>query len=119
LGFVVASLAVALNASAQNQASSPPPTLKDSYKGCFMVGAALNAAQFSGQDQVDGAIIKAQFNSISPENVLKWESVHPRPNEFDFSLADKYVEFGDRNRMFIIGHNLVWHSQVTQVGVQR
>jgi endo-1,4-beta-xylanase len=112
LYLAVASLAVALNASAQNQSSSPPRTLKDSYKSCFMVGAALNAAQFTGQDQVEDVIIKAQFNSISPENVLKWESVHPRPNEFDFSLADKYVEFGERNRMFIIGHNLVWHSQV-------
>ncbi len=77
-----------------------------------MVGAALNAAEFTGRDEAEDAIINAQFNTISPENVLKWESVHPRPNEFDFSLADKYVEFGERNHMFIIGHNLVWHSQV-------
>lgn len=77
-----------------------------------MVGAALNAAQFTGQDQVEDAIIKAQFNTVSPENVLKWERVHPRPSEFDFSLSDKYVEFGEQNHMFIIGHNLVWHSQV-------
>ncbi|MGD1079890.1 MAG: endo-1,4-beta-xylanase [Candidatus Sulfotelmatobacter sp.] len=90
------------------------PTLKDAYKGCFLVGAALNPAQFSGQDPSEDALIKAQFNTISPENVLKWEIVNPHPGVYDFSLADKYVEFGQQNHMFIIGHNLVWHSQVPQ-----
>jgi len=105
--FAVVSLAWTINAVAQRQ-----PSLKDAYKGCFMVGAALNAAQFTEQDQAEVAIIKAQFNTISPENVLKWEVVHPRPETYDFSLADKYVDFGQQNHMFIIGHNLVWHSQV-------
>ena len=45
---------------------------------------------------------------------MKWEIVHPHPGTYDFSLADKYVEFGQQNHMFIIGHNLVWHSQVPQ-----
>ena len=107
LCFAVVSLAFMINAVAQNQ-----PSLKDAYKDCFMVGAALNAAQFTGQDQAEDAIIKAQFNTISPENVLKWEVVHPQPDTYDFSPADKYVEFGQQNHMFIIGHNLVWHSQV-------
>jgi endo-1,4-beta-xylanase len=90
------------------------PTLKEAYKGCFLVGAALNPAQFSGEDPREDALVKSQFNTISPENVLKWEVIHPRPGAYDFSLADKYVEFGQQNHMFIIGHNLVWHSQVPQ-----
>jgi len=90
------------------------PTLKDAYKGCFLVGAALNPAQFSGEDPREEALVKSQFNTISPENVLKWEVVHPHPGTYDFSLADKYVEFGQLNHMFVIGHNLVWHSQVPQ-----
>lgn len=106
--FLCLAIAVlAVNARAQNQ-----PSLKDAYKGCFMVGAALNHSQFTGQDQAEDAIIEAQFNTISPENVLKWEIVHPQPGTYDFSMADKYVEFGEQNHMFIIGHNLVWHSQV-------
>jgi endo-1,4-beta-xylanase len=43
---------------------------------------------------------------------LKWEVVHPQPGTYDFALSDKYVEFGEKNHMFIVGHNLVWHSQV-------
>ena len=105
--LLAVSLALAGNANGQNA-----PTLKDAYQGCFLVGAALNSAQFTGRDQLEAAVIKAQFNSISPENVLKWEIIHPQPDAYDFSLADKYVEFGEQNHMFIIGHNLVWHSQV-------
>jgi endo-1,4-beta-xylanase len=107
LRFALLSLALVVSASAQDQ-----PSLKDAYKGCFMVGAALNPAQFTGQDQAEDAIIKAQFNTISPENVLKWEVVHPQPGTYNFSPADKYVEFGQQNHMFIVGHTLVWHSQV-------
>lgn len=93
-------------------AQSQQPSLKDAYNGCFLVGAALNPAEFTGKDQAADAIIKAQFNTISPENVLKWEVVHPKPGAYDFGPADQYVEFGQQNHMFIIGHNLVWHSQV-------
>src|ERR1035438_4100503 len=105
--IIVLAFGFQTDANAQQQ-----PTLKDAYKGCFLVGAALNPAQFSGEDPLEDALIKAQFNTISPENVLKWEIVHPHPGTYDFSLADKYVEFGQQNHMFIIGHNLVWHSQV-------
>ena len=108
--FAALAIAVAFPINAHSQQTVP--ALKDAYQGCFLVGAALNPAQFSGQVPAEDAIIKAQFNSISPENVLKWEIVHPRPGIFDFTLSDKYVEFGEKNHMFIVGHNLVWHSQV-------
>jgi endo-1,4-beta-xylanase len=86
-------------------------TLKDAFKKDFLIGAALNEAEFTGQNTNAVALIKTQFNTISPENVLKWESIHPKPDQYDFSAADRYVEFGKKNGMFIVGHNLVWHSQ--------
>ena len=87
-------------------------SLKDAFKGDFVVGAAINAAQITGQDQRGDAIVEEQFNSISPENALKWVIVHPQPGKYDFTLADQYVDFGVKHHMFIVGHNLVWHSQV-------
>jgi endo-1,4-beta-xylanase len=85
-------------------------TLKDAFKDSFMIGAALNRAHFTDQTR-DTALIKAQFNSITPENVLKWEKVHPRPGVYAFQDPDRYVEFGERNKMFVVGHTLVWHNQ--------
>ncbi|HEY5345074.1 MAG TPA: endo-1,4-beta-xylanase, partial [Verrucomicrobiae bacterium] len=86
-------------------------TLKEAFKNDFLIGAALIPAQFCESNPVEAALVKAQFNSISPENVLKWEIIHPEPGQYDFTLADRYVEFGVTNKMFIIGHNLIWHSQ--------
>ncbi len=87
------------------------PTLKDAFKNDFLIGAAVKPSQFCESNAVESALVKRQFNSITPENVLKWESVHPESGKFDFSLADRYVEFGLKNKMFIVGHNLIWHSQ--------
>lgn len=86
-------------------------TLKDTFKGAFYVGVAINAKQIAGTDTAGDALIVQQFDSITPENVMKWEVIHPRPDAYDFSLADKYVEFGEKHHMFIVGHNLCWHSQ--------
>src|SRR5207247_7963930 len=85
--------------------------LRAAFEGAFLVGAALNAAQFSGRDTLGAALVRAQFNAITPENVLKWASVHPRLGTYDFTAADQYVAFGERHRMFIVGHTLVWHKQ--------
>ena len=86
-------------------------TLKDAFKNDFLIGVAINQRQFDNDDQRGDPIIKAQFNAISPENILKWESVHPEPGKYDFTEADRYVEFGEANHMTIVGHTLVWHHQ--------
>jgi endo-1,4-beta-xylanase len=93
-------------------ATGQQPSLKEAYKNDFLIGVAVNKSEIFETDARDTEIVKAQFNSISPENVLKWEIVHPEPNTYDFSASDRYVEFGEKNNMFIIGHNLVWHNQV-------
>jgi endo-1,4-beta-xylanase len=89
-----------------------PTTLKGAYKGLFHIGAAINERQIMGADTRGDELLATQFDSISPENVLKWERVHPGPDKYNFELPDKYVAFGEKNHMFIVGHCLVWHSQV-------
>ena len=105
--LITALLAACVAASAQQ-----PTTLKDTYRGVFHIGAAINERQIAGTDALGSGIVAAQFDSISPENVLKWERVHPKLDTYNFDLPDKYVAFGEKNHMFIVGHNLVWHSQV-------
>lgn len=89
-----------------------PVSLKEAYQGAFAIGAAVNSAQFTGQDVRGAALVKAQFNSITPENALKWENIHPGQDTYEFELPDKYVDFGEQNHMLIVGHCLVWHNQI-------
>jgi endo-1,4-beta-xylanase len=83
--------------------------LKDVFAHDFLIGAALAQDQFEGKDEKSLAIVRSQFNTISPENNMKWGRIHPQPGQYDFSHADAYVAFGEANHMVIIGHNLVWH----------
>ena len=99
-------LAVSLTTATQEQR-----TLKDVFKNDFKIGAALNRRQIFEEDAQGAAIVKTQFNSITPENILKWALVHPEPARYDFSASDRFVEFGEKHGMFIVGHTLVWHNQ--------
>jgi endo-1,4-beta-xylanase len=98
------------------------PSLKESYAQHFLIGTAINRNIASGNarfrrtpEQVakDVALVKEQFNQISSENDLKWQLIHPREgtNGYEFSSADAFVNFGLSNKMYIVGHTLVWHSQ--------
>src|SRR5215831_7241568 len=91
--------------------AAPGPALKDVFKKDFLIGAALNQNQFTERDTRGLSIITSQFNSITPENDLKWQYVHPQPNAYSFAGPDAYVAFGEKHQMFIVGHTLVWHNQ--------
>jgi hypothetical protein len=48
---------------------------------------------------------------LEPEDAMKWETVHPSPEKFDFSQGDRLVEFATSHQMKVRGHTLVWHQQ--------
>ncbi len=87
------------------------PALKEVFADAFLVGAALNPDQFYGRDTLGVALITKHFNTITPENVMKWEQIHPEPDRYDFEAADRFVAFGEERDLFIVGHTLVWHNQ--------
>lgn len=87
-------------------------SLSDRYKDLFHLGAAINEDIILGKDLQSKNIVTSEFNSITPENSLKWMFLQPFPNKFNFGAADKYVELGIKNNMHIVGHALVWHNQL-------
>jgi endo-1,4-beta-xylanase len=99
-----------MNVSDQTEYAGQP-ALKDVFKNDFYIGAALSADQISGREPDAIALVKRHFNSITPENILKWEEVHPKPDRYNFEAPDRYVAFGEKHKMHIIGHTLVWHWQ--------
>jgi endo-1,4-beta-xylanase len=93
--------------------NNKPVTLKDSFKDDFYVGAAISSLRLINPDsaKTELDVVKDQFSTITNENALKWERIHPTLNVFNFDTADAYVNFGEQNKMFIIGHCMVWHAQ--------
>lgn len=92
--------------------SSGEASLKNAFKKDFYIGAALNNDQIEEKNVGVNQLIVSQFNSITPENIMKCEIIHPQWDTYNFDMADKYVAFGKKNNMFIVGHALVWHEQL-------
>lgn len=106
--------ATSLAFSASSLADDGSPALKDVFAADFLVGTALGTAQVMGDEPKAIALVERHFNAVTPENLLKWSEVHPEPEVYNFEPADRYVEFGEKNGMFIVGHTLVWHNQTPE-----
>src|SRR5690606_32305362 len=65
----------------------------------------------SGSSQAYRNIAATEFNQVTHENALKWESTEPNDNQYTFAAADGVVAFAQANNQRIHGHTLVWHSQ--------
>jgi endo-1,4-beta-xylanase len=87
------------------------PALKDVFADDFLVGTAVNIRQINGEVPQETDIITTQFSSVTPENILKWQKVHPEPDVYVFGPVDKLIELAQKNGMFIVGHTLVWQWQ--------
>ena len=111
LKLTITSIFFALFFTAFSMQKNDELSLKKAFENKFYIGVALNTGQITGQDKEAIAVVKKQFNSIVAENCMKSGLIQPVEGEFDFSLADQFVAFGEQNGMFIVGHNLVWHSQ--------
>ena len=109
---IILFFAVIFCASSYGNNLNSTDSLKKYYSSFFNIGAAINEDIILGLDNDSKQIVETQFNSITPENSLKWMFVQPYPNSFNFTVADKYVNIGLKNKMHIVGHALVWHSQL-------
>ena len=85
--------------------------LKDTFQDHFTIGAALNHRQVRQLNEQEEVILFQHFNSITAENLLKWGSIHPQLDTYNFEPADRFVELGEKMDAFIVGHTLVWHQQ--------
>ncbi len=112
LFLLLTTLCLTLSNAQKKAPSVEKQSLKENFKNDFLIGAAVNSNQCKELNLEESVLIKKEFNSITPENDLKWSNIHPSKDGFNFDLADKYVSFGEKNSMHIVGHTLVWHSQL-------
>jgi endo-1,4-beta-xylanase len=58
------------------------------------------------------AIVAGQFSVVTPGNEMKWQVVEPIQGKFDWSGADRLVNFAEQHGQLVRGHTLLWHSQL-------
>jgi endo-1,4-beta-xylanase len=75
------------------------------YFGAAVSSGHLGEAQYA-------STWTTEFNGVTPENEMKWDTIEPNRNQFNFSPADQITTQARSRSMTIRGHTLVWHSQL-------
>ena len=103
LFLITAILSFSLSFSQSNKG------LKDYYKNYFPIGVAVNPRMLDGGNETN--LILSQFNSMTPENVMKMGPIHPEENRYNWEPADKIANFAVKSGLKLRGHTLCWHNQ--------
>lgn len=75
------------------------------------IGAAVLMEPFY-TDETYRKTIAREFNSITPENAMKFGQLHAERDRYNFVDANALVKFAQQHQMQIHGHTLVWHRNL-------
>src|SRR5690349_7198522 len=73
-------------------------------------GTAVAAGKLGDGTYV--SILDREFNMITPENEMKWDTTEPSRGNFNFGPADQIVNHAMAHGQKMRGHTTVWHSQL-------
>ncbi|WP_229854760.1 non-reducing end alpha-L-arabinofuranosidase family hydrolase, partial [Streptomyces filipinensis] len=109
--LAAAGAAVPLVAQAAHTPKARTPTLAATAAGS---GRYFGTAVSSGRlgDSTYSTILDREFNMITPENEMKWDTTEPSRGTFNFGPADSIVGHASAHGQRMRGHTLVWHSQL-------
>jgi endo-1,4-beta-xylanase len=86
--------------------------LARAFRKAFRMGVAVSNEALDQQDTAQLDLIRREFNSVTGENAMKWGVIRPDGRNWQWQRADRLAELATRNRMALVGHTLVWHSQI-------
>ncbi|MFE6092614.1 non-reducing end alpha-L-arabinofuranosidase family hydrolase [Streptomyces massasporeus] len=75
------------------------------YFGTAVASGRLGDGTYTG-------ILDREFNSVTPENEMKWDTTEPSRGSFNFGPADRIANRAQARGQRLRGHTLVWHSQL-------
>ncbi|KMS70720.1 1,4-beta-xylanase [Streptomyces viridochromogenes] len=75
------------------------------YFGTAVATGRLGDGTYTG-------ILDREFNSVTAENEMKWDTTEPSRGSFNFGPADQIANRAQARGQRLRGHTLVWHSQL-------
>lgn len=75
------------------------------------VGSAV-APNYLANEADYRSVLTREFDSVTPENEMKWGVLEPDRGQVKWSGADAIVDYARQNGKTVRGHTLVWHSQL-------
>jgi endo-1,4-beta-xylanase len=92
--------------------ADPAPTVVPPLKSAapFPLGVAAMSDQFA--DRAWSALVRANFDRITPEWEMKAEVYAPARGGFDWTASDRIVDLATAQGLQTFGHTIVWQEQV-------
>ncbi|MCG6919606.1 MAG: endo-1,4-beta-xylanase [Acidobacteria bacterium] len=88
------------------------PRLRDlADRAGVRFGSAVMVRDLEG-DPAYGPVLAREFNSVTPFVDMKWGTIHPERERYDFERADQLVDFAEAHGMRVRGHTLVYGQVV-------
>src|SRR5512139_1125377 len=106
----VAASAVAVAVLVPNQAQAASTLGAQAATTGRYFGTAVAAGKLSNSTYV--TILDREFNMITPENEMKWDTTEPSRGSFNFGPADQIVSHAQSHGQRMRGHTTVWHAQL-------
>jgi endo-1,4-beta-xylanase len=110
--FAIAAGGLALAQSSAIAWAKQATGLAQAFRKSFRIGVAVSNQALDGQADAQLDLVAREFNSVTAENAMKWGVIRPDGVNWQWARADRLVDFASRHRMDVLGHTLVWHSQV-------
>lgn len=87
--------------------------LCETYENYFVIGAAVQSGKLTGTSYGN---LMSHFNSISPENNMKWKNIESSEGVYNFNQsgdsADKLISWAKSNGVGVRGHCLLWYKSL-------
>jgi len=77
------------------------------YAGHFPIGTCVSPRSLETHKE----LLLHHYNSLTSENHMKFGPIHPAPDTYNFTEADRLVAFAKEHGKLVRGHTLVWHNQ--------
>lgn len=93
------SLLVLAGGAVSCMAGQDVPALKELFQDDFLIGGALNRRGVTGRDPQAAALAEKHFSTATADDDLKWQSIHPRPDQCNWGPTDDYAVFCEKDQM--------------------
>jgi endo-1,4-beta-xylanase len=97
--------AVAANGEVTDDGAGTPLRVLAHRRG-IAIGTAARPEEIA-RNSPYRRVLGREFDMVTPENVMKWPTVHPLRGHYDFGPAEELMRFARRHHMRVRGHNLL------------
>ncbi|KAJ6191034.1 hypothetical protein N7519_001055 [Penicillium mononematosum] len=103
--FIIALLAATERTNAFASTGTTQLREEAAKKDILIGSGAINPTYLN--DSRFSAVLANQFNSLSPENEMKWSFLNPTEGHYNWDTLDRLVDFAEENDMAVKGHGLI------------